>query len=61
MAKEPKTYECDNPACTLGTVHNPGRFTSGLTPEQALMLLGDPEAPSGEGYCPNCGQKGKVI
>jgi hypothetical protein len=52
-------YECKNPACALGAVGQPGRFTGGITPEQATMLSGDPEAKSGEGVCPNCGTPGK--
>ena len=36
MAKK-KLYECTNPACSLGTVGNPGRFTGGITKEQATL------------------------
>lgn len=53
----PKLYECHNKACTLGSVANPGQFTGGITEDQVRALTGDPEAPFGEGYCPNCGQK----
>ena len=49
-------YECENPACSLGVVGSPGRFTGGITPQQAEMLTGDPEAETGEGICPNCGK-----
>jgi hypothetical protein len=58
MAKTPKTYICTNKACTLGTVHNPGRFTGGITDAQATALTGDPNAEHGDGICPNCGQPG---
>lgn len=57
---EPKRYVCSNAACPLGTPGNPGHFTGGITQEQATMLSGNPEAKHGDGYCPNCGQKGKV-
>ena len=56
-----KTFECQNPACSLGTVGNPGRFTGGITRDQATMLTGDPEAEHGAGVCPNCGKKGKEL
>lgn len=55
-----KVYECTNAACSLGTVGNPGRFTSGITKQQAINLSGNPEAEHGPGYCPNCGKKGKA-
>lgn len=51
-------YECRNKRCDLGSRHDPGYFTGGITPEHALNLTGDPEAPSGEGICPNCGEPG---
>ena len=54
-----KTYECANPACSLGTVGNPGRFTGGITKEQATLLTGNPEPEHGAGVCPNCGKPGK--
>lgn len=54
-----KTYLCTNKDCVLGTKGNPGRFSGGITQEQATMLGGDPEAEHGKGVCPNCGQKGK--
>lgn len=57
-AKAGTVYECRNKACTLGTLHNPGRFTGGITAEQATNLSGDPAAPHGDGVCPNCGKKG---
>ena len=59
-----KTYLCKNPACSLGTVGNPGRFTGGITADQVNILTGKPadSLKSGEDYgpgvCPNCGQKG---
>lgn len=54
-----KTYVCTNPACSLGSLKDLGRFAGGITKEQALMLSGDPEAEHGAGVCPNCGQPGK--
>jgi hypothetical protein len=62
-----KKYECTNPACSLGTVGEPGRFTGGITNEQLHLLTGQPleELKSGTdhgpGFCPNCGQKGKEL
>jgi hypothetical protein len=59
-----KTYLCDNAACTLGSVGNPGRFSGGMTKDQKHLLTGQPvdDLKSGEdfgaGICPNCGQKG---
>jgi len=53
-----KTYLCKNKACTLGTPQQPGRFTGGITKEQATMLSGDPDPDHGPGVCPNCGKKG---
>lgn len=55
-----KTYECHNDACSLGTVGQPGRFTGGITKQQATMLTGNPEPEHGNGICPNCGKKGKA-
>lgn len=61
MAKD-TLYECSNPACSLGTVGSPGRFTGGATPERITMLTGDPEPEKhGEGVCPNCGKEGKEV
>jgi hypothetical protein len=54
-----KTYLCTNKACSLGSSQQPGRFSGGITKEQAVMLSGDPEAEHGKGVCPNCGQKGR--
>lgn len=51
-------YECRNKACALGSMRSPGRFTGGITAEQATNLSGDPAAPHGAGVCPNCGVKG---
>lgn len=59
-----KLYRCENPACTLGTVANPGRFTGGITSEQVNVLTGRPVESLkkgedyGDGFCPNCGQQG---
>jgi hypothetical protein len=53
-----KVYLCENPACSLGTVGHPGRFTGGIAKEQMTMLTGDPEPEHhGEGVCPNCATK----
>jgi hypothetical protein len=55
-----KTYQCTNPACTLGTPGQPGLFTGGMSKEQATLLTGNPEPDHhGPGVCPNCGQPGK--
>ena len=59
MAKA-KRYVCHNPMCPLGNLEQEGRFTGGITQQQATMLTGDPEAKHGDGYCPNCGAKGKA-
>jgi hypothetical protein len=57
-----KEYECKNPACSLGTVGQLGRFTGGATKEQITLLTGDPDPKDhGVGVCPNCGKKGKEI
>jgi hypothetical protein len=55
-----KTYECQNPACSLGAVGHPGRFTGGATKQFVAQLTGDPDPKNhGPGVCPNCGQPGK--
>lgn len=51
-------YECRNKACTLGSPKQPGRFTGGITAQQATNISGDPDAVHGDGVCPNCGVKG---
>lgn len=60
-------YRCENPACSLGVVGEPGHFTSGATPESLNVLTGNPVESfeddkagetHGEGVCPNCGKKG---
>lgn len=56
-----KTYQCENPACSLGAVGEPGRFGGGITKEQASLLTGDPDPEYGNGICPNCGKPGKEI
>ena len=57
-----KVYECDNPACSLGTVGSPGTFTGGATKERITMITGDPEPEQvGNGVCPNCGKLGKEV
>lgn len=59
-------YECDNPACTLGSRKEPGLFTGGMTAEGVNLLTGEPVESLtegkdfGEGICPNCGEKGKA-
>ena len=55
-----KTYLCSNPACSLGTPGEPGRFSGGITKEGATILTGNPEPEHGPGICPNCGKKGKA-
>lgn len=54
-----KLYACRNPTCALGTLGEPGYFTDGITPEQAVALSGDPDSPHGPGVCPNCGAHGE--
>jgi hypothetical protein len=52
-------YECENPACSLGTVGSPGRFTGGATAAQITQITGDPDLDEhGDGICPNCGKAG---
>jgi len=64
---DPTTYECDNAACALGTVGEPGRFTGGATAEQIAILTGKPQdelvdgTDYGDGFCPNCGQEGTAV
>jgi hypothetical protein len=38
-----KTYRCENPACSLGAVGEPGTFTGGATKEFVTLLTGDPD------------------
>lgn len=53
----PKTYLCQNPACSLGAVGEAGRFTSGATKAQITVMTGDPDPDEfGHGVCPNCGK-----
>jgi hypothetical protein len=60
-----KTYLCEAPHCTLGTVGAPGRFAVGITAEQVNLLTGKPVeqlekgVDYGVGVCPNCGTPGK--
>lgn len=55
-----KTYQCENPACSLGAVGQPGTFAGGATKDQITLLTGDPEPKDhGAGVCPNCGKRGK--
>lgn len=61
MAKT--VHLCENPACTLGAVGHPGRFTGGITAEGKHLLTGAPleslkeGADYGDGFCPNCATK----
>lgn len=60
-------YECNNPACVLGSRDAPGLFTGGITAEQVNMLYGTPVElltegdDFGEGVCPNCATKGTAV
>lgn len=57
-----KTYRCENPACSLGAVGQPGLFTGGATKEFVTLLTGNPDPDKdsyGNGVCPNCGRPGK--
>lgn len=55
-----KVYRCENPACSLGAVGQPGLFTGGATKEFVTTLTGDPEPEHyGKGVCPNCAKPGK--
>lgn len=62
---EKTLYVCKNPACTLGTLSQVGRFTGGITADQKHMLTGAPieslvdGVDYGEGVCTNCGQPGE--
>jgi hypothetical protein len=60
MSKNPTAYVCENPACSLGAVGEPGHFTAGITKEQVTLLTGNPEPDDhGDGVCPNCAKPGK--
>lgn len=60
MAK--KKYECTNKSCSLGAMGQAGgKFTDGLSVEIRDVLGLGPDHPTGPGYCPNCGQKGKAV
>jgi hypothetical protein len=60
-----KLYLCNNPACALGSVKQPGRFVGGITPEALNLLTGQPVEQMkkgvdyGSGFCPNCGEQGE--
>lgn len=63
---EKTLYECTNPACSLGTVGQPGHFTGGITAAQLHVITGKPveaidDKEHGDGVCPNCGQPGKAV
>jgi len=57
-------YQCENPACSLGAVGEPGRFTGGATAEFVSAYKGAPldeleeGTDYGDGICPNCGTPG---
>lgn len=59
-------YRCDNDACQIGGVHNPGFFTGGLTLAGMVSLTGKPAESAeegvdfGVGVCPNCGTPGEA-
>lgn len=65
MSEEPTVYICEHPACGLGTAGAAGRFTGGSTALTLHLRTGQPlehieeEGEYGEGYCPNCGTKGR--
>lgn len=58
-------YRCENPACPLGSLKQPGLFTGGITANQVFVLTGRPEdtleegEDFGEGFCPTCGVEGE--
>lgn len=62
-----KLYVCHNPACTLGSIHDPGRFAGGMTAQGKHLLTGAPPESLkegddyGDGICPNCGQKAELF
>lgn len=67
-AKADTIYECTNVgACTLGTRDEPGRFTGGISAEQVALVTGKPldhlveDDDYGDGFCPNCGRKGRPL
>lgn len=60
MTAKLKAYRCETAACTLGSKHDPGLFTGGISQDQAVAISGNPDALHGEGYCPNCGEKAKA-
>jgi hypothetical protein len=54
-------YICENPKCSLGTEFDHGRFTGGMTKEQATLKTGDPDPDVfGPGVCPVCGRLATV-
>lgn len=48
-------YVCHNAACPLGSRADLGRFTGGLSESGRDTLGLDPDHPTGDGICPNCG------
>lgn len=66
MIEERTQYQCENPACSLGAVGEPGHFTGGMTAAGINLLTGRPvesleDHEHGEGVCPNCGQPGVLL
>lgn len=61
-----QVFECHNPACTLGSRKEPGRFTNGMTEAGLELIYGTTTEEQreeegvgvGTGYCPNCGALG---
>lgn len=62
-----KTYLCKNPACSLGSMKDYGRFTGGITAEAVQLLTGAPleslkkGEDYGDGFCPNCAAPGEAF
>jgi hypothetical protein len=60
-------YECENPACPLGTTVQHGVFTGGSTAALVSLITGAPEETLtegkdfGEGFCPVCLSKGRKV
>lgn len=63
VIEERQVYRCENPACSLGAVGEPGHFSGGISASGVNVLTGRPEESledheHGEGVCPNCGKPG---
>lgn len=66
VTEERTLYRCENPACSLGAVGEPGHFTGGITPHGINVLTGRPvesleDHEHGDGVCPNCGKPGVAL